>query len=174
MDNLFNKGTVQVGRHIRQNGWQIIMLDSMIPKQNGGRLEPEELSFLESCLQSEPFLHTLVCLHHNPIPMESHWMDSMMLNNAIEFFHIINHSPNVKGILWGHVHQEFEKRRKEQVLMATPSTSIQFTPQSYKFSIDTAAPGYRWLHLNSDGSIDTGVRRLQGFSFIPDLTMKGY
>jgi len=36
------------------------------------------------------------------------------------------------------------------------------------------APGYRWLQLNPDGSIDTKVSRVEGIEFEIDLSVKGY
>ncbi|CFV94644.1 cAMP phosphodiesterase [Bordetella pertussis] len=47
-------------------------------------------------------------------------------------------------------------------MLATPSTCFQFVVRDGKHCVDDAAPGYRWLKLYADGSLATGVRRLDG------------
>lgn len=59
-------------------------------------------------------------------------------------------------------------------LMATPSTCIQFAPGSNEFSIDGQAPGYRWIDLYPDGTLDTHVRRAEDYVFTVDLDSQGY
>ena len=67
---------------------------------------------------------------------------------------------NLRAVLWGHVHQEFDADRNGVRLLSTPSTCVQFAPGADEFALHAAAPGYRWLTLNADGSIDTDVMRL--------------
>ena len=59
------------------------------------------------------------------------------------------------------MHQVFEAERNGVPYMATPSTCIQFKPGSQNFSLDAEPPGFRWLALLPDGTIETGVRRLE-------------
>jgi Icc protein len=57
---------------------------------------------------------------------------------------------------------------------STPSTCVQFKPNSKNFTIDTEGPGYRWLDLHADGSIDTGLTRIEGVNFEIDYSVRGY
>ena len=66
----------------------------------------------------------------------------------------------VRAIVWGHVHQSHDSRRKGVRLLATPSTCAQFLPHSDHFAIDPAPPAYRRLTLRADGTIDTEVVRV--------------
>ncbi|MNJ82082.1 3',5'-cyclic adenosine monophosphate phosphodiesterase CpdA [compost metagenome] len=59
-------------------------------------------------------------------------------------------------------------------LLASPSTCIQFEPGSEDFKVGEQAPGYRWLRLHTDGSIDTGVSRVRDFAFTVDYAGDGY
>lgn len=167
-------GRVQASRQMLSGRWQILLLDSTIPHKNGGHLGKGELSFLDQCLADHVDLHTLVCLHHNLLPTGTKWLDTMTLNNANEFFRVLDRHSNVRGILHGHVHQETASTRKGIPIYSAPSTCIQFLPASTRFSLDTAAPGYRWLKLKSDGKIETAVERLSSYKFTPDLSSKGY
>jgi Icc protein len=80
----------------------------------------------------------------------------------------------VKGILWGHVHQQIDRAHNGVALMGSPSTCVQFAPGSERFKADDSAPGYRWLELQPDGSVLSGVSRVEGVDFHVDLESKGY
>ena len=167
-------GPAKYVKQFQCRGWQIVLLDSTIRGSDGGRLAAAELSLLQQYLNSAPTLPTLVCLHHQPVPMGSRWLDSMLLENAQEFFAVLDGHPQVRGVLWGHVHQEYEGTRNGVRLMATPSTCFQFKPRSEDFALDAVAPGYRWLDLYPDGRIESGVRRLERVSANLNMQSTGY
>ena len=160
--------------HVQRGNWNIIFLDSCLADSEGGHLGPASLEMLETQLQAAPDTYALVCLHHQPVLMESRWLDTMAVDNADEFFRIVDRYPQVRGILWGHVHQEFDSMHRNIRLLATPSTCIQFLPGSINFAVDTAAPGYRWLSLYPDGRIGTRIFRLSEVPGSVDLASGGY
>ena len=80
----------------------------------------------------------------------------------------------MRAVIWGHVHQTFEQQRKGVRLLATPSTCVQFLPDSKEFAVDMVPPGYRWLELYPDGTLKTGVERLQMIPGEIDLGTRGY
>ena len=174
LQETIENGLLHYVEHACHGNWHFIFLNSTVPGKEGGHLGPESLRVLETHLRSMPETHTLVCLHHQPVMMGSRWLDSMAVGNADDFFAIIDRHPQVRGILWGHVHQQFDRTRKHVKLMATPSTCIQFLPMSPVFAVDETAPGYRWLSLFEDGSIETGVERLAEMPSAVDLASAGY
>lgn len=159
---------------VETGDWSFILLDSTIPGKVPGELYHDDLEFLEQSLATAKGKHILVSLHHHPVPMDCHWLDSQIVKNADDFFALIDREPRVRCVLWGHVHQAFDSTRKGVRLLATPSSCVQFKPLSKQFAVDTIAPGYRWLDLHADGRIDTGVERVEGIAFEIDLSVKGY
>lgn len=151
---------VQSGGRLLADNWQLIFLDTAVPGAVHGHLRPAELARLDRALSEQPDRHALVCLHHQPVPVGSAWIDRLMLDNAGAFFAVTDRHPQVRGILWGHVHQTFDATRNGVRLLASPSTCIQFKPGCEDFTLDEPCPGYRWLELCADGGIDTGVERL--------------
>jgi Icc protein len=138
--------------------WCLIMLNSAIRWDDGGLLESGQLEILEQALRDNKSRHALVCMHHHPVPMGSTWMDGGLgLRNSEDFFEVIDRHNNVRGIAWGHVHQASARERNGVALFSTPSTCAQFLPDSEVFKMDTRPPGYRWLNLMPDGSIETEV-----------------
>jgi Icc protein len=89
--------------------------------------------------------------------MGSRWLDGLGLRNADTFFEILDQFSQVRGVLWGHVHQASDRHRKGVRLMSSPSTCAQFLPNSDDFALDVRSPGFRWLDLNDNGRIDTEV-----------------
>jgi len=146
-----------VGGAVDLGLWRIVLLDSTIAGSAAGRLSADSLAALESALAAAPQRHALVCLHHHPVPMASRWLDRVGLQNADEFLDIIDRHPNVRGIVWGHVHQSYDGLRNGVRLLATPSTCAQFLPHSEQFAVDGRPPAYRTLELKADGSIVTDL-----------------
>lgn len=159
---------------IEQGGWRIVMLNSSVEHQVPGYFQPEELAFLQEALTSTRGSHTMVCLHHHPVPMGCAWLDTQVVRNAEAFWAIVDQFTHVRAIVWGHVHQESDQDRKGVRLMSVPSTCVQFKPRSSDFAVDDVAPGYRWFDLHDDGRIDTAVSRVEGVKFEVDFSVKGY
>jgi 3',5'-cyclic-AMP phosphodiesterase len=159
---------------IEQGGWRIIMLNSSVEHEVPGNFLPSELEFLAAALKKTAGHHTMVCLHHHPVPMGCAWLDTQVVKNAADFWQVIDQFDHVRAIIWGHVHQASDQIRKGVRLMSVPSTCVQFKPHSKDFAVDDVAPGYRWFDLHADGRIDTSVSRVEGVKFEVDLSVKGY
>jgi Icc protein len=162
--------------------WRIVMLDSTVAGSDSGHLAQDQLSLLKRAAAQADGRHVLVAVHHNPIAVQSPWLDTMMIANGPELFDILASLPQVRALVWGHVHQEVDQvfrcapERSEHALrlLATPSTCVQFAPNSETFRLDSLAPGYRWITLHADGAIDSGIERVPGLVLEPDAGRGGY
>lgn len=154
--------------------WQILLLDSQVFGVPHGELSEFQLDWLERKLADAPDRHTLLLLHHHPLPAGCGWLDQHSLRNAQELDNVLVRFPKVKYLLCGHIHQEQDLDWNGRRLLATPSTCVQFKPHCSNFTLDTAAPGWRWLELCADGTLHTEVCRLQSTQFRPDTASEGY
>lgn len=163
-------------KEIRVSNWQVLLLDSQIPGEVGGELGEQELALLDQALQTarDDGLYTLVCLHHQPVTIGCGWLDEQMVADAAPFLALLDQYDGVRGVLWGHVHQECEQRHGNIRLMASPSTCVQFAPNCEDFKADDLPPGYRWLDLHRDGTIDSAVSRVWDVQFTVELDSGGY
>jgi len=143
--------------------WQLIFLDSYQPDTHSGKLADSQLQMLDDCLSQNPDYFALIGLHHHPVEIGSTWMDAMGLEQAEQLFAVIDQYPQVKAVIWGHIHQHFEQSRNAVKLLGAPSTCVQFIPGATQFCLDDKPPGYRWLTLYSDGEIETGITYLEKF-----------
>lgn len=160
---------VLLGEH-----WQMVMLDSQVVGVPHGRLSDQQLAMLEEKLAEHSERHTLILLHHHPILVGSAWLDQHTLKDAHDFWQVVDKYRNVNAVLCGHVHQDMNVLRDGVRVMATPSTCVQFKPDSDDFALDTLSPGWRELELAADGSIQTVVKRLPKGCFQPDFSSAGY
>jgi Icc protein len=153
---LADQGFQYCGR-ARLGGWGLVMLDTHVPGEAHGRLADTELQRLESDLRALGDAPALVCLHHPPVPVGSPWLDGVGLENGAAFLEVLDRNPQVRGVIAGHVHQEFDQQRGAVRLLAAPSTCAQFTPRTQHCVMDSRPPGYRRLTLREDGTLATRV-----------------
>jgi Icc protein len=146
--------TISVSRH---GGWQIIRLNSCLPGKAEGCLAGRALADLESVLADGMERPRLIALHHQPVSTGSPWIDKYPLLDAEKFLTLVDGSPDVKAVVWGHVHQVFARERNGTAMLGGPSSAINGIPGAQKFTADTTGPAFRWLKLAADGSIQTGI-----------------
>ena len=151
----------QVGGELDAGNWRLVLLSSFRRGDDGGQLSAEELKRLGDELAAEHADHYAIFLHHQPVPTGSRWLDGVGLRNSDELLEIIDNSNRVRAVVWGHVHQASDRRRHGVRLLSTPSTCMQFLPNSDDFAVDTRPPGYRWMNLYANGRIDTQVDWLE-------------
>jgi len=173
-ENMFSVAGYPLELALERNGWNIILLDSRIPGEEGGRLPDYELTRLERELSNKPNSPTAVFLHHQPVPVGSAWVDQYVVENAGDFFDICDCHEQIKFISWGHIHQEFNGERRGVTLMATPSTCVQFEPGIDDFQVSQAMPGYRTYTLHADGRFESGVSRIEERAYTIDYASTGY
>lgn len=154
--------------------WRVTLLDSSVPGSVPGYLADDQLQLLAAALSEAPDRHHLICLHHHPVSIGCAWMEPIGLRNPEALFTLLERFPQARALLWGHVHQTFDQMRGSLRLLASPSTCVQFEPGSVDFKVGEQAPGYRWLRLHADGTLETGVSRVDDFAFAVDYGGTGY
>lgn len=152
----------QVGGELRLGAWSLVLLSSYLSGEDAGGLGADGLAELEAALARNVGRHVLICMHHQPLPMGSAWLDGVGLRDAAAFLAVVDRHPSVRCVLWGHVHQASERERNGVRYLSTPSTCAQFLPNSEFFALDSRPPGMRWLELGVDGAVVTDVQWLAG------------
>jgi len=154
--------------------WQLLLLDSQVSGVPHGMLSDYQLEWLAASLARFPERHSLILLHHHPVPSGCTWLDQHSLRNPHQLEAVLQAFPQAQHLVCGHIHQELDLHWQGRRVLASPSTCVQFKPHCTSFTIDTLAPGWRWLTLAADGSLETEVNRLQSDMFRPDLDSDGY
>ena len=150
-------GDIRIDKSARTQGWHLLLLDTSLTGSTAGRLGEDELAFLQSALANRPTLPTLVALHHHPLPIGSEWLDALGLENPERLFEILDRHPQVRVVVFGHIHAPVDATRGGVRYLGAPSTCVQFDHRAGVSRIDPAPPAYRWLRLWADGRTETGL-----------------
>ncbi len=173
MNEVLNLGMISRRKSFERGSWNFILLNSSSPGCVHGYLTNETLDWLNTELKTLSHNPTLIALHHPPLRVNSQWLDTSVLQNPQELFAVLDCHPQVKLVLFGHIHQEFQYQRHHVNYLGTPSTCIQFKSQSPTFAIEHKAPGFRLLKLYPNGTWETWVERVP-FVHRLELTATGY
>ena len=140
---------------IREGNWLMTCVDSCVDGRAGGQIGERELEKLGATVTATDAEHVIVFLHHPPVVMGSTWLDSVGLEDAAEFMVAVSRQPKVRAVVFGHVHQEYDRIHGDVRVIGTPSTCRQFKPGSSEFDVDDRPPAYRRIQLLPDGRVET-------------------
>jgi Icc protein len=154
MRSALQKPSFHYCESVRIGGWTIVGIDSCLAGTAAGEVSPAEIKKLGRVVDDSKDSHVLVCLHHPPLPVGSKWLDSVGLRNADAFLKFLGQHKQVRGTIFGHVHQPVDETVNGIRIIGTPSTCRQFKANSDEFAVDDQPPAYRRLSLLADGSID--------------------
>src|SRR4028118_139210 len=160
MEQVLNQAPISPEKSFQAGGWQFLLLNSAVSGYVHGQLSPESLDWLNLQLQQTRERPTLIGLHHPPLLVNSDWLDSSTLQNSEELFETIARHPQVRLVVFGHIHQEFEQSHRGVHYLGSPSTCIQFMPESKQFSLDKTDLGLRLINLYPDGTFKTKIKRV--------------
>ena len=144
---------------VNLGAWQLLLLDSVLPqaKYGEGHLANQQLQQLHSWLKEHPHKPTLIALHHHPVPIGIDWVDQMQVQNANDFLTLLDQFSNIKLVVFGHIHHEFQLETAKKVnFYGCPATGLQVTASG----ISEESPGFRLFWLYGDGQYRTEVRRV--------------
>jgi Icc protein len=164
----------QLSSYVNIGKWNLLLLDSQSIGHTYGNLRGDQLDFLQSSLAENQSSPTLIALHHPPVNVSNEWLNEIQLKNHLEFWKIVTPYKHVKGVFWGHIHQEFLSERDDIKLYGCPSTSVQFKPHQTEFCCDTLMPGYRVFKIHPDGSMESHVQRVALNEFTLNFKAKKY
>ncbi|MBI2996490.1 MAG: metallophosphoesterase [Candidatus Melainabacteria bacterium] len=135
---------------IELGNWFLYIIDSSVYPEDSGSLSEKQLLNLENILKINKNKSTVIFTHHHPIKINSSWMDKMMLKEAKHFNDIVLKNKQIKAVLFGHIHQVFEKQESDLLYASSPSTAYQVRSDCNEFIVDKTIPGYRIIQLDED------------------------
>lgn len=135
---------------VKLDNWLLYMLDTSVYPDVNGKLFPEQLINFENIINKNKNIPMIVFMHHHPIPVSSAWIDAMGLKDSNAFNNIVKSNSQIRAVLFGHIHQVFEKTINSTFYASAPSTCYQTKPNSEVFAVEKLVPGYRIIELSED------------------------
>lgn len=138
--------------------WQLLLLDSHLPGQVGGRLGPRQLEWVAAQLprSQRPLL---VAVHHPPVAIGDAGMDAIGLQDGEALLELLRGCGRWRGLLFGHIHQHWRGAAaladgsRRVPLLGCPSTLRPFGPVQPCPLGRAQEPGGRLLELGGDGEL---------------------
>jgi 3',5'-cyclic AMP phosphodiesterase CpdA len=103
----------------------LVVLDSLVPGTDAGRLGPEQLDWLDSALAARRDVPAMVALHHPPVPVGIPFMDGIRLEDGPELARVVGAHGHVVRVLAGHLHRTMSAAFAGTLLTVAPSTYRQ-------------------------------------------------
>ena len=141
-------------------------LDTHVPGKVRGRIDADQVAWVEAQLEEHDPTTAVIFMHHPPILLGIAWLDRIGLAGRELLQDLLLRDPRIRLVCCGHVHHESSHRVGAATVVTTPSTGLQFSPTSDAAEFVRAAPGYRIIELDG-GSCVTRVVRLPEARYAP-------
>jgi 3',5'-cyclic-AMP phosphodiesterase len=120
---------------------RVIACDTAVAGRDGGRLDAEELRWLEDQLAADERTPTIIAMHHLPVDMGMPVLDRIGISNddRVALADVLSWAPQVKRIACGHVHMPITAQLVSLPIVSCPSTwryrpRLEFGATSFDFT----------------------------------------
>lgn len=145
---------------------RVVLLDSHLPGAVAGRMDAEQLVWLDAELAAHPGRPTFAFVHHPPLPIGVRWLDELGFLNGDELIRVLAGHPQVRAVFFGHVHQPRAWRHRGIVFASVPALAFQFSPTEQDNTggchITRVTPGFRVVRYRNGGGFVTAIHYLNG------------
>ena len=143
---------------------RLVVLDTTIPGEDGGRLDEARLRWLDASLAAGPDQPTLVAMHHAPLWTGVPVMDGVGLPSAdrAALGRVVERHPQVRRLVGGHNHLTLTADLGGRGVLSAPSTYVQSLldlSATEEADLTDAPPGFAVHVLFEGGELSSGHRR---------------
>jgi Icc protein len=140
---------------------RLVVLDSTVPGEVQGRLDPDRLGWLDAELTRAPDAPTLIAMHHPPLWTGMPAADEIGLaaQDRRALGAILGRHPQVRRVVAGHVHRTIVSDLAGRAVLAAPSTTLagRLDFISDEFELTAEPPGFA-VHAFLDGELVSHVQ----------------
>jgi 3',5'-cyclic-AMP phosphodiesterase len=114
--------------HLVTPHWDFIAVNSCRAGTPSGYIEPDEMErfLVQLDVAKKNKKQVAVILHHHPVPIGTPLMDECMLQDNEEFLRVVKEHSEIKLVVCGHVHGDYEVDLGGKKLEACPAISFQW------------------------------------------------
>jgi len=148
----------------RVKGLRLLVCDSIIPAEDGGRLCSKRMGWLEAALAADRKTPTIIAVHHPPLLTGIEEMDEIGFEpeSRAQLAALLERAPNVLRVIAGHVHRAMYSTCGGRPVFSCPSVDVAIRLDlrpGAELGVLDEPPAYA-LHLLTDGELVTHVQPL--------------
>ncbi len=108
--------------------WDFIYLDTCRRGADEGYLNDQDFDCFVSEVRAstEEGKHIAVVMHHHPVPTQTPLMDTYILREDDRLLKVLDDHPQIKLVICGHVHGDYQVQYGNQVIEMCPATCFQW------------------------------------------------
>jgi 3',5'-cyclic AMP phosphodiesterase CpdA len=143
---------------------RLVAFDSVVPGQDPGAYEPEQLRWLDQELARDRDRPTILALHHPPLATGLPGWDAINLTAADReaMAAVIAQHPQVRAIAGGHLHRVAAGALAGRPVFSAPSACLQAMPAFAANDVSFVGPPGFALHVYFDGELSSQAQLLPG------------
>jgi 3',5'-cyclic-AMP phosphodiesterase len=140
---------------------RLVVLDTSRPGHDGGRVEPDQLAWLDRELASVPGTPTVLAMHHPPLVTGVPALDAIAIpaEDRWGLAAVLREHAQVQRVLAGHVHRAIAGEIGGRAVLTIPSTYVQlkldFTSEDLHTTAEAPAIA---VHVLIDGGLISHVQ----------------
>lgn len=138
-------------QHLTTPSWDFISINTCRRGMDSGYLEASELvSFWRRAeVAKSNHKNIAVVMHHHPYPVATPLIDACMLQQADNFLEQVKQHPEIKLMMCGHVHGDYQIAYGKQMIEACPATSFQWKKGTSTLETEKRR-GFKYFAFNAD------------------------
>ena len=137
--------------------YRVIVLDTTTPGEHGGRLEHEQLVWLDEQLTAAAEHPTVLLQHHPPFLAGIPWMDDVALADIRAELTVLERHAHLVAVLSGHYHRSISVGIGNAVAWCAPSSAVQIDLTAPDPVYTSEPPGFAVHDIDADGRVRTHV-----------------
>jgi Icc protein len=158
MEETLNHKNIIFNRKLSIGTWDIIPLKTCVHGEPYGYVTKADIELVEYEI-SKNTNNKIIVMHHNPIKTDG-FMDQYMIKNDVELIDFLIQNDCIKGVFFGHIHQNLDKKIESILFLGTLSTCFNIKSNTKELSIVKNLYGYREIELLKNGEILNSIRNI--------------
>jgi Icc protein len=154
------QGDEPVNYSVEVGELRLVVFDSIVPGQDPGRYDPEQLRWLDSELRAQPEQPTLLAMHHPPLATGIPEWDAINLEPGQRevLARVVARHPQLRVIVGGHLHRIAASVLGGCPVVSVPSTYLQVRPNFHRDEVEWVDPPGFAVHALRDGELASQIQ----------------
>ncbi|MGA4422931.1 metallophosphoesterase [Ralstonia nicotianae] len=132
--------------------WDFIYLDTCRAGVDHGHLSDLAFDRFTADVEASTLdgKHVAIVMHHHPVPTQTPLIDAYILQDEWRLLTLLDEHPNVKLVICGHVHGDYQLQYGTQMIEMCPSTCFQWERGTTVLKTENWR-GYKLLEFSPSG-----------------------